>query len=464
MNSTELTYLPVSELSRLIASRGVSPVEVTRAALDRIDALQGFDRTFLEVFGESASEQARAAESEIAGGRCRGALHGIPVALKDLCDVAGTVTTAGSKALADRPADSDCELAARLRAAGAVIIGKTNLHEFAYGGTGVNPHFGTPPNPWGIERIPGGSSSGSAVSVATGMASAAIGSDTGGSIRLPAAHCGITGLKPTFGRVSRRGVFPLSMTLDHVGPMTRSALDCALVLEAIAGYDPADPYSVDRKVERFSAGIDIGISGRRIGVPSNYFFEGLEPEAHESVTRALDVLSDLGAVLVDIEIPWAEEAFEINIAAVEAAWVHRDRLADPEVRATIGGDTVSRLGLASEYTAGEFHSLLNRRYEIAAMAASMMEDLDLIATPSTPGVAGRIDEVHTLTYRPNLRFTGVFNQTWQPSMSIPCGFGAEGLPVGLMLTGATWNERLVLRAGHAFQQATDWHTARPPVD
>ena len=463
MKSTELTYLPISGLSQLIASGDVSPVEVTRAALDRIDALRGFDNTFTEVFEESACEEARAAESEIAGGVYRGALHGIPVALKDLCDVEGTVTTAGSKVLGDRPADSDCELARRFRAAGAVIIGKTNLHEFAYGGTGVNPHFGTPPNPWGMDRIPGGSSSGSAVAVATGMAPAAIGSDTGGSIRLPAAHCGITGLKPTFGRVSRRGVFPLSMTLDHVGPMTRSALDCALVLEAIAGYDPADPYSVDRKVERFSAGIDIGISGRRIGVPSNYFFEGLEPEAHESVTRALDVLSDLGAVLVDIEIPWAEEAFEINISAVEAAWVHRDRLADPEVRTRIGGDTVSRMEVASDYSAGEFHSFLNRRYEIAALAAAMMEEVDLIANPSAPRVAGRIDEVQTLTYRSNLRFTGVFNQTWQPSLSIPCGFGAEGLPLGLMLTGAVWNERLVLRAGHAFQQATDWHTARPPV-
>ena len=461
MKSTELTYLPISRLSRLIASGNVSPVEVTRAALDRIDALRGFDNTFTEVFEESAFEEARAVESEIAGGIYRGALHGIPVALKDLCDVEGTVTTAGSKVLGDRPADSDCELARRFRAAGAVIIGKTNLHEFAYGGTGVNPHLGTPPNPWGMDRIPGGSSSGSAVCVATGMAPAAIGSDTGGSIRLPAAHCGITGLKPTFGRVSRRGVFPLSMTLDHVGPMTRSALDCALVLEAIAGYDPADPYSVNRKAERFSAGIDIGISGRRIGVPSSYFFEGLEAETHESVTRALGVLSDLGAVLVDIEIPWAEEVFELNIAGVEAAWVHRHRLADPDIRAGIGEDTVSRLELGNQYSAGEFHGFLNRRHEIAALAASLMEEVDLIATPSAPGVAGRIEGVQTLAYRPNLKFTGVFNQTWQPSLSIPCGFGAEGLPLGMMLTGAQWNERLVLRAGHAFQQATDWHTARP---
>ena len=464
MKSTELHYLPISGLSRLIASGQISPVEVTRAALDRIDALREFDNAFTEVFEESALEAARTAESEIADGHYRGALHGIPVALKDLCDVEGTVTAAGAKALGYRPAESDGELAVRLRAAGAVIIGKTHLHEFAYGGTGVNPHFGTPPNPWGTDRIPGGSSSGSAVAVATGMAPAAIGSDTGGSIRLPSAHCGITGLKPTFGRVSRRGVFPLSMTLDHVGPMTRSALDCALMLEAIAGYDPGDPYSVDRPSERFSAGIDIGISGRRIGVPSNYFFEGLQPEAHASVTRALGVLSDLGAVLVDIEIPWAEEAFEINIAGVEAAWVHRHRLADPEVRARIGGDTVSRLELGNQYSAGEYHGLLNRRQEIAALAASVMEEVDLIATPSTPGVAGRIEGVQTLAYRPNLKFTGVFNQTWQPSLSIPCGFGAEGLPLGLMLTGALWNERLVLRAGHAFQQGTDWHTARPPVD
>lgn len=464
MKSTELNYLPISELSRLIASGDVSPVEVTRAALDRIYALRQFDNAFTEVFEETALEAARTAESEIADGRYRGALHGVPVALKDLCDVEGTVTAAGAKALGDRPAESDCELAARLRAAGAVIIGKTHLHEFAYGGTGVNPHFGTPPNPWGTDRIPGGSSSGSAVAVATGMAPAAIGSDTGGSIRLPAAHCGITGLKPTFGRVSRRGVFPLSMTLDHVGPMTRSALDCALMLEAIAGYDPGDPYSVNRPSERFSSGIDIGISGRRIGVPSNYFFDNLQPEAHASVTRALGVLSDLGAAPVDIEIPWAEEAFEINIAGVEAAWVHRHRLADPEVRAKIGEDTVSRLELGNQFSAGEYHGLLNRRQEIAALAAALMEEVDLIATPSAPGVAGRIEGVQTLAYRPNLKFTGVFNQTWQPSLSIPCGFGAEGLPLGLMLTGALWNERLVLRAGHAFQQATDWHTARPPVD
>ncbi|MDP6183298.1 MAG: amidase, partial [Gammaproteobacteria bacterium] len=321
----------------------MSPVEVTRASLDRIEALDGFSSTFLEVLGGSAATQAQIAESEIKRGLYRGALHGIPVALKDLCDVEGTVTTAGSKVLGERPSDTDCELARRLRAAGAIIIGKTNLHEFAYGGTGVNPHFGTPPNPWGLDRIPGGSSSGSAVSVATGMAPAAIGSDTGGSIRLPASHCGITGLKPTFGRVSRRGVFPLSMTLDNVGPMTRSALDCALVLEAIAGYDPGDPYSVDRQVEKFSAGIDIGIRGRRIGVPSNFFFEELEVGVEESVKQALDVLRDLGAVLVDVEIPWALDAFQNNIVGIEAAWVHRERLADSEVSARIGKDTVSRL-------------------------------------------------------------------------------------------------------------------------
>ena len=462
-NSIELAYLPISWLSRLIATKEISPVEVTRAALHRIAILDGFSSTFIEVLNSSAAAQAQVAESEINRGVYRGALHGIPVALKDLCDVEGTVTTAGSKVLGERPADSDCDLARRLRAAGAIIIGKTNLHEFAYGGTGVNPHFGTPPNPWGLDRIPGGSSSGSAVAVATGMAPAAIGSDTGGSIRLPAAHCGITGLKPTFGRVSRRGVFPLSMTLDNVGPMTRSALDCALVLEAIAGYDSGDPYSVDRRVERFSAGIDNGIRGRRIGVPSNFFFEDLEAGVGESVRQALDVLRDLGGVLVDVEIPWAIDAFENNIVGIEAAWVHRDRLADPEISARLGKDTLKRLRQGSGIDAIELHGRLNRRAEIASMAASMMANLDLIATPTSPGVAGRTEEVETLTYRPNLKFTGVFNQTWQPSLSIPCGFGAEGLPVGLMLTGAMWNERFVLRAGHAFQQVTDWHTAQAPV-
>ncbi len=463
MNSDEFAYQPISRLSRLIATGDKSPVDVTRAALDRIASLDRFGNAFLEVLEEDALVQARRAESEISKGIHRGPMHGIPVALKDLCDIEGTITTAGAVVLGDDPARSDSELARRFRKAGAILIGKTNLHEFAYGGTGVNPHFGTPPNPWGLDRVPGGSSSGSAVAVATGMVPAAIGSDTGGSIRLPASHCGITGLKPTFGRVSRRGVFPLSMTLDTVGPMTRSALGCALMMEVIAGFDPGDPYSSRGKQEVFSAGIDIGIRGRRIGVPRSYFFDDLEADVEASVRKALITLEDLGAVLVDIDIPWAQEAFDNNISRIEAVAIHRRRIDDPDVSDKLGKDTLRRLRDGPSSDADEYHWQLDRRFRFASLAESLMNDVDLVATPTAPSVAGKIEDVDTLKYRRVLRFTSVFNQTWQPSLSIPCGFDGQGLPVGLMLTGAMWSERLVLRAGHAYQLATDFHDRKPPT-
>ena len=463
MNSDEFAYQPISRLSRLIATSEKSPVDVTRAALDRVASLDRFGNAFLEVLEEDALVQARRAESEISKGIHRGPMHGIPVALKDLCDIEGTITTAGAVVLGDEPARSDSELARRFRIAGAILIGKTNLHEFAYGGTGVNPHFGTPPNPWGLDRVPGGSSSGSAVAVATGTVPAAIGSDTGGSIRLPASHCGITGLKPTFGRVSRRGVFPLSMSLDTVGPMTRSALDCALMMEVIAGFDPGDPYSSRRKQEVFSAGIDVGIRGRRIGVPRSYFFDELEADVEASVRKALITLEELGAHLVDIDIPWAQEAFDNNLSRTEAVWIHRRRIDDPDVSEKLGKDTLTRLRDGRSTDAAEYHRQLDGRFRFTSLAETLMNDVDLVATPAAPSVAGKIAHVDTLKYRRVLRFTAVFNQTWQPSLSIPCGFDGQRLPVGLMLTGAMWSERLVLRAGHAYQLATDFHDRKPPT-
>ena len=465
LDPDELCLLPISETSRLIRSGELSSTRLTEAVLARTDALKPFAVAYIRVMRDEALAAAATADQEIATGNYLGPLHGIPIALKDLCDVKGVPTTAGSLIMGAKPAEEDSEVARRLRGAGAVLIGKTNLHEFAYGGTSVNPHYGTPPNPWDRTRIPGGSSGGSAVAVAVGTASAALGSDTGGSIRLPAAHCGITGLKPTFGRVSRRGVVPLSMTLDHVGPMARSAQDCAIVLNAIAGHDPKDPYSAEVPAQDFTAGIEIGLSGRRIGVPRAFFFEGLDPEVEEVVGEALDVLERLGAELVDLRMDWAEEAFENNIRVLrpESFWVHRDRLGDPEQAAKFGEDTRSRLLQGQDIAAHEYHGALVRRAQIAALAGELMSTVDLLATPTTPVTAAPIEGVDTIKYRQALRFTAVFDHTWQPSLSVPCGFTTEGLPAGLMLTAAPWQEALLLRAGYAYQRATDWHLRRPNV-
>ena len=451
-------------MAAAIRSGELSPVDLTDAHLDRIAAAGPFAIAYLEVYAEESRAAARAAADQIARGEYRGPLHGIPVALKDLCDVKGRRTTAGSVVLDDTPKTEDSEVARRLKSAGAILLGKTNLHEFAMGGSSVNPHYGTPPNPWDPTRVPGGSSGGSGVAVARGMAAAALGSDTGGSIRVPAAHCGITGLKPTFGRVSRRGVWPLSMSLDHVGPMARSALDCAHLLTVLGGYDPGDPYSENRPPQDYTDGIRAGIRGRRIGVPANFFFDDLEPDVERLVRAAIEDLRGLGARIVEIEIPWAANPLgdDGRFVPVEGAWVHRRRLEDSQIAARIGRDILDRLHHGYAVPAADYHQWSNRRVEIVRLGDELLQEVDLIATPTTHRTAGIIAETQTLAYRRILSFTSVFDITRQPSISVPCGLDSGGLPVGLMLTGRRWRDDLVLRAAHAYQQATDWHGLRPP--
>ena len=440
----------------------VSPVELVQAHLDRIEQQPDFGAAWLEVFAGPALAQAAAMEPA----DLQKPLGGIPIASKDLYDIAGTVTTAASPTrLGAAPASEDSEVIARLRRAGAIVLGKTVLHEFAFGVTGVNPHFGTPPNPWRRDRVPGGSSSGSAVAVAIGAAPLALGSDTGGSIRLPAALCGISGHKPTYGFISKRGVFPLSLNLDHAGPMARSARDCAIMLDAISGHDPRDPYSPPGERVRTVPRLDDSIAGWKIAIPDDSHFADLQPEVAAAVEKAAAKLAELGAVLSEVPLPWAGPAFANNCAMVpaEAAFVHRAMLKDPALD-EVSPDTQARLRAAFSTSAVEYQEYLDRRAEIVRSAELLLAEYELLLTPSCYRTAGLLEGADTRRYLRDVAFTGIFDQTGQPSISVPCGFDAEGLPVGLMLTARRWRDDLPLTAAHAYQQVTSWHRARPRLD
>ena len=409
-------------------------------------------------------ESARTAEAEIAGGSYRGPLHGIPVAVKDLFDIAGVVTTAGSKFLVDNVAAVDSGPVERLNAAGAVILGKLNLHEFAYGATGVNPHYGAARNPWDTKRITGGSSSGSGASVAGRECYAALGTDTGGSIRIPASLCGITGLKPTFGRVSRRGVLPLSWSLDHVGPMARTAEDCALTLQALAGRDPLDASSADEPVPNYAAEIAGGVNGLRIGVPHEFFYDNVDLDVENAVREAIEALRGLGADVRDVTLPHIGEASAALTAIMlpEALAYHQRQLAErPE---DYGADIRYRLELGATFTA--VHYVQGQRFRemiVAAWRDEVFDKVDLLAMPTTLGAAVDIETGDLQATFKLIRNTNPLNLLGVPAISVPCGFTDNGLPIGLQLAGRWWDEATVLRAAHAYQRVTDWHSRHPSV-
>ncbi len=441
----------------------ISPLELIRAHLEQIERQPAFAIAWLEVFAESALEQAAALRAQ----DLQKPLGGIPVASKDLYDIAGSVTTAASPSRSGAAAASeDSHVIARLHRAGAIILGKTVLHEFAFGVTGVNPHFGTPPNPWRRDRVPGGSSSGSAVAVAIGAAPLALGSDTGGSIRLPAALCGISGHKPTYGFVSKRGVFPLSLNLDHAGPMARSARDCAIMLDAIAGYDPRDPYCPPGERIGTRVRLDDSINGWKIAIPDDDHFRDLQPAVGAAIERAARDLQGMGAVLQTVPLPWAGPAFANNSAMVpaEAAYLHRQLLDDPQRLSRVSPDTQARLRAAFPIPAIQYQEYVDRRARIVRDAELLLSEYDLLLTPSCYRTAGPLEGADTRRYLRDVAFTGIFDQTGQPSISIPCGFDGDGLPIGLMLTARRWRDDLPLTAANAYQQATDWHRARPRLD
>lgn len=462
----ELAGLTVTGAAERIKGRRLSPIELTEACLARITNLDARLRTFITVTRQEALAAAHKAATAIANGNYKGPLHGVPFALKDLFDTAGVRTTAGSRILAEHVPSEDASVTERLTEAGGVLLGKLNMHEFAFGVTGVNPHYGAIENPWGRGRSAGGSSSGSAAAVAAGMVPAALGTDTGGSIRIPAALCGITGLKPTYGRVSRRGVVTLSWSLDHVGPMARTAADVAIVLQAIAGHDPMDETSSDQPVPDYVQELEDphNLKRVRIGVPREYFFDNVDPEALRAVQEAIKLLGERKADLIEVELPHIAEAGAAATAILlpEALAFHRRWLSErPE---DYGEDVRGRLDLGLAYPAVSYVEAQRLRSLIVdEWRRQVFDKVDLLAVPTTPVPAPSLDE-DVLQVTLNLtRFTNPINLLGLPAASVPCGFTAAGLPVGLQLVGRWWEEGLVLRAASAYQHATDWHTRTPPL-
>lgn len=441
----------------------ISALELTEFYLSRIAELDLQLNCFITVTADSAREQARHADIERAQSKHSRPLQGIPLALKDLFDVRGLRTTAGSKILRDNIATHDAFVVTNLLAQGAVLLGKNNMHEFAFGVTNENPHYGSTHNPWDTTRIPGGSSGGGAAAVAARLCLGALGSDTGGSIRIPAALCGITGLKPTYGRVSLRGVIPLSWSNDHAGPLAQTALDCALLLNALAGYDPDDPVSVNVPTQDYTAGLDQPVKGLRFAALRGYFEQDVDEEILRAVREAERVLQGLGAVRVEQELPHVREMFDMNRGTlrVEAATYHHEWL---ETRVDeYGEDVYSRLKSYQSIRADEYARARRRQIELVREIDRFFGDIDFFITPTTRIAAPLIGSdpvslAHHLT-----AFTAPFDVTGSPAISIPCGFTHDGLPIGLQIVGRAWHEARILQAAHQFQAVTDWHTRMPAL-
>ncbi len=467
MTDIDLARLTVAGAGRSLRAGEFTPTELTQAYLRRIERLNPLLNAYLTVTAERALEDARRATEELAAGRPRGPLHGIPIAHKDLYETAGIRTTGGARIHADHVPTRDCSVVRRLREAGTILLGKLNTHEYAYGVTTNNPHFGPTRNPWDPDSVPGGSSGGSGAAIAAGLAAAVTGTDTGGSVRIPASVCGVVGLKPTFGRVSKAGVLPLSWRFDHAGPLTRTVEDAALMLNAMAGYDPADPCSLRLPLPDATRDLDAGIGGLRIGIPRGYFYDRLEDGVREAVEAALAVLEALGARLKEVGIPGVEEATGGLFAYVhaEARSIHADALRD---RAEDFGEDLRALLEPPVADTASLISGLRARDALTTRMQTVLESVDLLVTPTTPIAAPRIGQDWTYygdqeepVLSAMIRCTAPFNATGLPALSLPCGFTREGLPVGLQLAGRPLDEATVLRAGHAYEQATDWHLRRP---
>ena len=471
MSNTEVHYKPIAEQAAMLRGGELSPVDLTQAYLDRIAALDDRLGAYITVLGEQAIAQAKQAESEMRAGDYRGALHGIPVAIKDIIYTDGALTSGGSKALADFIPDEDSTIVRRLDAAGAVLLGKLNLSEFAIGGTIDHP-FGTPRNPWNTAHTAGGSSSGSGIAAAGGLCAGALGSDTGGSVRGPAGFCGIVGLRPTYGRVTRHGVLPMCWSMDTVGPMTRTVTDCALMLNAIAGRDPLDPTSASAPVPDYTATLDEGVRGLRIGLPTEMFdFEGLDSEVRDSVVRAVGALEEQGASAEEMSLPTSANSGAVFIATadVDAAAYHIDRL-------RTGGDdydwsTRTRLESAAITPAWAYLRAQRARALIRRELTDALEAYDIIIMPTGPVAAPTIE---ASTGKPGgyyqgrldlgrRRYTSPAALAGLPALSIPCGFSDIGLPIGMQLIGRAFAEPTLFRAAQAYESVTDWHARHPAI-
>ncbi|ANA34786.1 MULTISPECIES: amidase [Burkholderiaceae] len=462
---TDLLNHDIVGIASRIAAKEVSPLEVTEAALGRIEAIDGQIQAFAHING-NAREQARQLTEELARGHYRGPLHGVPIAIKDNYLTADMPTKAGSVAPGYAFPMRDADAVARLRAAGAVLIGKTRTHEFAWGTE-------TPPtrNPWDPGRIPGGSSGGSGAALASRMAFGALGSDTGGSIRIPASLCGVVGLKPTFGRVSRTGVVPHSWSLDHAGPLTRSTRDAALMLQVLAGHDKLDPATAAVPVADYRAGLDAGIAGMRIGVCRNHFFGRNEVEVERLVDAAIADLQALGARTVDFEIPNLQYGlgaiFAIELAS-SAAW--HDKGLQSGATADMADDVRTLVEIGRLVTAADYLKAEQLRVQLIRDFAKVLEQVDVIVTPSSAVTAWKRGQPSVITggveespLAASWRLTYPYNLTGMPAVSVPCGFDSRGLPAGLQIAGKMFDEATILRVAHAYEGVHRWHEGVPGV-
>ena len=457
----ELAFSSLAGAADLLRTGRVSPVELVRACLGRIEAQNPLLNAFITVTAESALQEAREAEGEMRRGEWRGPLHGIPVAIKDMIDTAGVRTTGASAVYLDRIPGADAAVVSRLRRAGAILLGKLNMQEFAIGGSSVPSHFGPVRNPWDMSRIAGGSSGGSAAAVAAGLCFAALGTDTGGSVRQPAALCGVVGLKSTYGRVSNLGVLPLAPTLDHVGPLTRNVEDCAIVLEAIAGYERADVSSERRplKLRPWPS----STAGMRIGVPRAFFYKGLHPDVHRAVETALAALSDLGARIEEVPL---EVSTDRTVFQAEAYASHAELIAARPERYL--PETLAKLRRGASI---DTLAYMRARLDLAQLRRRIGElftRIDVLATPTVPVPAPRLldypqtfDEVLAWEAASLLRNTRPFNALGIPTVTVPCGRTDEDLPIGLQFAAGPWQERRALALALAYESATEWHTRHP---
>lgn len=462
------TLLTVAEASRTIAEGQLSPLALTEAYLDRIDALDDELHSYVLVLHDAA----RAAAREAAAGRSRGVLHGIPIGLKDIYKTRGIRTTAGSPRYQDHIPEEDAASWVRLREAGAILLGKQETHEFAIGGPDFTLPFPPARNPWNTAHYPAGSSSGSAVAVAAGLCAAAMGSDTGGSIRGPAAYNGIVGLKPTYGRVSRCGVFPLSYTLDHCGPLTRTVEDCAILMQTLAGYDPQDPASADIPVPDYRAALAKRLDGLRIGV-IRHFHErdavtdfGADSAPSAAYLAAFDnacrILESLGARLVDLQLSPLIDYVDANrlIMLAEAYALHETDFRErPNL---FGHHMFTRVALGAFLSAADYVEAVRQRRELALEFARELADVDVAISANATGPAPRIDSIPTFSTFERASYTGPYNLTGSPALSVPIGF-ENGLPLAFQIVGKPFDEAGVIRVGHAFEQATEFHRQRPPI-
>jgi aspartyl-tRNA(Asn)/glutamyl-tRNA(Gln) amidotransferase subunit A len=461
-------WLSISDASALIRSRKLSPIELTEAILRRIDTIEPEIGAFVTLLADSARESAGRAEKEISREDYKGALHGIPITLKDLINVAGVRMTAGSRAMENFVSTLQATVAAKLEAAGAILLGKVQLDELAIGPT-TEYHFGITRNPWDRERLTWGSSSGSVAAVAAGFGCASIGTDTSGSIRGPAAACGVVGFKPTYGRVSRYGVLPLSWSQDCVGPVTRTVRDSALIMNAVSGRDPRDASSLDSTVPDFTRSLTGDIKGCRIGLPRE-FFDGLDPEIARATKAAVQVFHDAGAELQDVSFGDldAPRTARAVIGLAEASAAHKKLLAGHAAK--MGPNVRTRLEVGSALLATDYIDAQRVRSAFQQKFSDMMSGLDALVMPTSPTLVPRFDDPPTFwsadaeaDRAASDRFRWPFNLTGAPAISVPCGFTAAGLPIGLQIAGKPMADEGVLQIAYAYEQRTDWNLRRPPI-